>query len=97
MSKTYNIFGICTFWGFNICKYSSLVRYWSTLGLYSLSGKTSYRHISWSLEAARFDVIIIVSLWNLGSVAADVPVKFKSDCKSLNPNLAALRFDEILR
>ena len=25
-----------------------------TLGLYSLSGKTSYRKISWSLEAARF-------------------------------------------
>ena len=24
-----------------------------TLGLYSLSGKTSYRQISWSLEAAR--------------------------------------------
>ena len=29
-------------------------------GLYSLSGKTSYRQISWSLEAARSDVIMIV-------------------------------------
>ena len=26
------------------------------LGLYSLNGKTSYRQISWSLEAARLDV-----------------------------------------
>ena len=28
-----------------------------TQGLYSLSGKTSYRQISWSLEATRLDVI----------------------------------------
>ena len=34
-------------------------------GLYSLSGKTSYRQISWSLEAARLGVIMIVSLSNL--------------------------------
>ena len=33
-------------------------------GLYSLSGKTSYRQISRSLEAARFNIILIVSLWN---------------------------------
>ena len=26
--------------------------YWRNLGLYSLSGKTSYRQISWILEAA---------------------------------------------
>ena len=31
---------------------------------YSLSGKTSYRQISWSLEAVRLGVIMIVSLWN---------------------------------
>ena len=30
--------------------YSSILRY-DMLGLYSLSGKTSYRQISWSLEA----------------------------------------------
>ena len=35
------------------------------LGLYSLSGQTSYRNISWSLESARLDVIMIVLLWNL--------------------------------
>ena len=39
-------------------------------GLYSLSGKTSYRQISWSLEAARLSVIVIVSLWNLTGISA---------------------------
>ena len=44
------------------------------LGLYSLSGKTSYRQISWSLEAARLDVAMVVSLWNLtGTSAASLP------------------------
>ena len=44
------------------------------LGLYSLSGKTSYRQISWSLEAARLDVAMVVSLWNLtGTSAAALP------------------------
>ena len=43
-------------------------------GLYSLSGKTSYRQISWSLEAARLDVVMVVSLWNLtGTSAAALP------------------------
>ena len=31
--------------------------------LYSLGGWSSYRKISWSLEAARLDAIMIVSLW----------------------------------
>ena len=39
-------------------------------GLYSLSGKTSYRQISWSLEAARLSVIMIVSHWNLTGISA---------------------------
>ena len=43
-------------------------------GLYSLSGKTSYRQISWSLEAARLGVAMVVSLWNLtGTSAAVLP------------------------
>ena len=43
-------------------------------GLYSLSGQTSYRQISWSLEAARLDVAMVVSLWNLtGTSAAALP------------------------
>ena len=68
-----------------------------TKGLYSLSGETSYRQISWSLGAARFDVILIVSLWHLAGISAEIFVKFWSDWKSLNPNLAALRLHEILR
>ena len=39
-------------------------------GLYSLSGNTSYRQISWSLEATRLGVIRIVMLWNLTGVSA---------------------------
>ena len=39
-------------------------------GLYSLSDKTSYRQISWSLEAARLGFIMIVSLWNLTGISA---------------------------
>ena len=46
----------------------------NTLGLYSLSGKTSYRKISWSLEAARFGFKHFQSLWNLtGTSAAVLP------------------------
>ena len=33
-------------------------------GLYSQSEQASYRQIPWSLEVARLDVIIIVSLWS---------------------------------
>ena len=40
------------------------------LGLYSLSGKTSYRQISWSLAAARLDFMIILSLWNWTGISA---------------------------
>ena len=44
-------------------------------GLYSLSRKTSYRQTSWSLEAARLDVAMAVSLWNLtGTSAALLPM-----------------------
>ena len=69
-----------------------------SLSLYSLSSKTTYRQISWSLKATRLDAIMIVSLWNLtGSSAAEVPVEFQSDWKSLNKNLAASRLYEILR
>ena len=37
--------------------------------LYSPSGKTSYRQIR-SLEAARLDIIMIISLWNLTGISA---------------------------
>ena len=41
-------------------------------GLCSLSGETSYRQISQSLEAARFCVIMIASLWNLTGISVAV-------------------------
>ena len=40
------------------------------LSLYSLSGKASYHQISWNLGAARLDVIMIASLWNLTGILA---------------------------
>ena len=67
------------------------------LGLYWLSGKTSYHQISWSLEAARSDHgnddhVALTLDRNL-----EIPVKLHSDWKSLNPNLAAPKLQEILR
>ena len=38
-------------------------------GLYSLSGRTSYRKISWSLETERLGVIMFVSFWNLTGIS----------------------------
>ena len=40
------------------------------LGLYPLSGKTSYRKISWSLEAARFGFKLFQSVCNLAGTSA---------------------------
>ena len=57
-------------------------RWYTIHGLYSLSGKTSYRQISWSLEAAS---------------AAEMPVKFQSDTTIATSNLAASRLHEIWR
>ena len=77
---------------------SDLTNFALIQGLNSLSGKTSYRQISWRLEATRLDVIMITSLWNLtGISAAEVPIKLQSDWKGLNSNLAASRLHEILR
>ena len=71
------------------------------LGLYSLNGKTSYHKISWSLEAARLDVIMTVSLWYLTGIAAALLPRclanFRAIGKSLNPNLVASRLPNILR
>ena len=70
-------------------------------GLYSLSGKTPYRQISWSLEAARLCVIIIVSLWNLTGISAALLPKCLSNFRVIGKvytgqNLGASRFHEIL-
>ena len=54
-----------------------------------------------SLEALRSDVMMIDRIaikfdGHLGSAAAEVPVKFRSDWTSLNQNLTASRLHEIL-
>ena len=57
-------------------------------GINSLNGKQSYHQI---LSALRLDVIGPNDLKfhaHLGSAAVDVPVKFQSDWKCLNPILA---------
>ena len=36
-------------------------------------------------------------VWHLGCVAAEVPVKFQSDCDSVTLNLVASRLPEMLQ
>ena len=64
-----------------------------------LSGRTSYRKISWSLEATRFGFkLFSVALKfdrHLGSGATEMPVKFQSDKIIITSNLAASRLREI--
>ena len=55
----------------------------TTHGLYSLNGRTFYGKISWSLEAARLDVIIIVSLWKLTGISAALPPMCLSNFKAI--------------
>ena len=52
-------------------------------GLYSLSGKTSYRKISWSLEAAWFGFKLFQSLWNLAGTSAALLPRCLSNFRSL--------------
>ena len=52
-------------------------------GLYSLSGKTSYRQISRSLEAARLGFIMIVSLWHLTGISAAVLPRCLSNFRAM--------------
>ena len=54
-----------------------------TQGLYSLSGKTSYRKISWSLEAARFGFKLFQSLWNLAGTSAALLPRCLSNFRSI--------------
>ena len=56
------------------------------LVLYSLSGKTSYRKISWSLEAARFGFKLFQSLWNLaGTSTALLPRCLSNYFRAIRP------------
>ena len=54
-------------------------------GLYSLSGKTSYRKISWSLEAARFGFKLFQSLWNLAGTSAALLPSCLSNFRAIRP------------
>ena len=54
-------------------------------GLYSLSGKTSYRKISWSLEAARFGSKLFQSLWNLAGTSAAMLPRCLSNFRAIRP------------
>ena len=54
-------------------------------GLYSLSGKTSYRKISRSLEAARFEFKLFQSLWNLAGTSAALLPRCLSNFRAIRP------------
>ena len=53
------------------------------LGLYSLSDKTSYRQISWSLEDARVDVTMTVSHFNLTGISAALLLRCLSNSRGI--------------
>ena len=55
------------------------------LGLHSLSGKTSYHQISWSLEAARFGFKLFQSLWNLAGTSAALLPRCLSNLRAIRP------------
>ena len=67
----------------------------SPQGPVSISDKTSYHKISWSLEAAKLGSlnyrIALKFDRHVRSTVAKVPVKFQSDRTILNTNLAASR------
>ena len=54
------------------------------------------RQTLWSLEALRLDVMMIISLRNLTGISTAPLVKFQSDCKRVNPYLAAALWVEAL-
>ena len=58
---------------------SQLITHRFKRGSFSISDKTSYGKISWSLEAVGFVFKIVRSLWNFTgtSAASAVPVKFR--------------------
>ena len=59
-------------------------------GLYALSGKTSCRQISWSLEAARLNVAMVVSLWNLTGTSAAVLPRYLPNFRAIGKVLTRI-------
>ena len=72
-------------WCNTSCKIQSMVLHELPLGLHSLSGKTSYRKITWSLEAARFGFKLIQSLWNLAGTSAALLPRCLSNFRAIRP------------
>ena len=66
-------------------------------GLYSLCGRTSYRKISWSLEAARLFVIMIVLLWYLTCISAALLPRCLANCRAIEKAKLESRGFEISR
>ena len=64
-----------------------------TLGLYSLSGRTSYPKISRSIAFP----IALKFHGHLGSTAAEMPVKLQSEPTIKTPNLAASSLRDVAR
>ena len=55
----------------------------NTLQQISLIRRAIYRKISWNLEAARSDVIKMVSLWNLTAISAALPSRRLSNFRAI--------------
>ena len=86
----YHLFGkLWPIWRSGTCRFdlrtSNLTINSDSLGLYSLSGKTSYRKISWSLEAARFGSKLLRSLWNLAGTPAALLPRCLSNFRAIRP------------
>ena len=80
---TFTMF-LCLFYEFSVDSWniSSIMH-----GLFSLIGKTSYRQISWTLEAARLDVVMVVSLWNLTGILAALLPRCLSNIRAIEKNI----------
>ena len=64
------------------CRYSAVKSLsFRHLGPVSISSKTSYRKISWSLDAARFVFRTVRSLWNLTGTSAALLLTHLSNVK----------------
>ena len=80
---TFTMF-LCLFYEFSVDSWniSSIMH-----GLFSLIVKTSYRQISWTLEAARLDVVMVVSLWNLTGILAALLPRCLSNFRAIEKNI----------
>ena len=84
--NTQVIANICSNWHALSCHFQTVNEYFASYrnfhrvcneGLYSVSHKTSYRKILWNPEAARFGLILSLTIGrHLGSSADKMPVKF---------------------